>query len=505
MNKKIVVGIISIILLIVIVVCAIITSKNKAKLDYKLEVVNEVNYMLFSENNKFGVIDKSGNIVVQSQYDEIQIPNPSKPLFICMYNYNDEKQQYNIKVLNEKSEQILYQYVFVEAIKLNAGISEIPYEKSVLKYKQNDKYGLIDFQGNAITKAKYDEIESLDYREGLLIVKKDGKYGIININGATVIKEKFDLIESDRYYDLNSEYKKSGFIVGNKSEDGYKYGYINFEGKKLLDNKYEQIARLEYDEATYIVAFEDGKAGLYKEKNNIIKHEYEDIQYDQNNNCLILQQDSKQGISDLNGNMIIDIKYDNIYISGKYINAQNDTQIEIFDFNTKQKIELENVVGLNQTASDEYSIAITKDEKYKIYNNQTSEVKENEYDYLEYIYDNYFIAISNQKYGIVDVDGKSLIDFKYDFIQRIGNTKMVQAIDNTKNLTELYMGDKLVTSMNNGVVYLEDNYMILQSDNDLKYVTLEGKVINNTELFEKELYMCKENNRWGFVNKKHEI
>ena len=505
MNKKKIIFIISIIVLFLIVISVILISKNKAKLDYKIEVVNEINYMLYSENNKFGVIDKSGNIVVQSQYDEVQIPNPSKPIFICMYNYNEEKNQYTVKVLNDKSEQILYQYLYVEAIKLNAGISEIPYEKSVLKFMQNGKYGLINFNGDIIIKPKYDEIKSLDYREGLLVVKKDDKYGIININGATVVKEKYDFIESDRYYDNDAEYKKSGFIVGNKIGEEYKYGYLNAQGKKILDNIYDQIERIENKDDIYIVAFKDEKAGLYKGKNNVIKHEYEDIQYDKNNNCLIIQQDSKQGISDLNGNILFELKYDNIYISGKYINAQNATDVEIFDFNTKQKIELDNIIGLNQTDNDKYLVAITNDEKYKIYNTENNQIMKNEYDYLEYIYDDYFIVMNNKKYGIIDINEEKLIDIKFDYIQKIENTKLIQAIDNSKKTTNIYIQDKLIASMNNGVVCIKDDHIVLQSNSDIKYISYDGKLVNSTDLFEKNIYVFCKNNKWGFEDKDHKV
>ena len=233
MKKKIVFISIIIICLSLILIFAVSAVIRRQKLDYQLETVKEINYMIINENNKFGVINKNGDVLVQPRYDEIQIPNPSKPLFICMYNYDEEKHQYNIKVFNDKSEQILYQYVVVEAIKLNSGISEIPYEKSVLKYMDKGKYGLIDFDGKVISKAQYDEISSFDYNEGLLLVKKNDKYGIINIKGATVIKPKYDKIESDGYYEEGEEYRKSGFIVGKGSGNEYKYGYINRQGKKI--------------------------------------------------------------------------------------------------------------------------------------------------------------------------------------------------------------------------------------------------------------------------------
>lgn len=507
MKKKVTLFSIIVIIAISIIVITIINLKNKKDMNYQLEEVNEINYMVFSENNKFGVINKTGEVVVQALYDEVQIPNPSKPLFVCMYDYDTEKNQYNIKVLNEKSEQILYQFVVVEAIRINPVNNEIPYEKSVLKYKKDNKYGLIDFQGNIIEKAKYEEITGLDYKEGLLLVKKNGKYGVININGATIIKAKYDFIESDGYYEEGNEYQKSGFIVGKKSNNDYKYGYINYKGKEILKTKYNQIERIinvNKNDDIYLVAFENGKAGLYINKKRTIKHKYEDIVYDENNNCLVLQEDSKQGISDFYGNIIIDIQYDNIFISGKYVNAQKDGHVDIYNYDTKEKINFENVVGLNQTTNDNYSIAITADDTYKILDNQKNEIKENEYEYLNYIDGDYFIACNNQKYGVVDINGQQIVEFKYDFIEKIGNTKLLQALVLQENKTDLILENKVISSMINCDIYLEDNYLIQRSSSDLKYIGIDGTILKNTQILNNELYASKQGEKWGFVNKNEE-
>ena len=163
MSKKKIFIILGIIILVIISICVIINRNKNNNLEYQIEEVKEIDYMVFMENNKYGVINRNGEVIVSPYYDEIQIPNPSKPLFICMYDYDVEKNQYKIKVFNEKNEQILYQYLIIEAINLNSGISEIPYEKSVLKFKEKDKYGLIDFSGKVIAKANYEDIQSFEY------------------------------------------------------------------------------------------------------------------------------------------------------------------------------------------------------------------------------------------------------------------------------------------------------------------------------------------------------
>nr|MCR5146971.1 WG repeat-containing protein [Clostridia bacterium] len=491
-----------------IVLVTIIINVNKTpNLDYQLEEVKEINYMVVMDNNKYGVINKNGDVLIEPYYDEVQIPNPSKPLFICMYDYDVDKNQYKIKVFNDKKEQILYQYVVVEAIPLNSGISPIPYEKSVLKFKEKDKYGLIDFNGKVIAKAKYDDIQSFDYNEGLLLVKKHDKYGIININGVTVVKEKFDKIESDAYYEEGSNYKKSGYIVAMKKGDSYKYGFISNKGKKILDTKFDQIARLKdtaKNDDIYLVAFEKGKAGFYKNNKKILKNEYEDIGYDDNNNCLILQQNGKQGLADFNGNVTIEIKYDNIYISGRYVNAQDGNNIDIYDYTTKKKMKYPDVVGINQTASKKYSIAIMKNDKFRVFDSILSELKEEEYDSLEFAYDNCFITFKDGKFGIVDSKGNKVIDFKYNLIQKIPNSNVIEAINNDKNTIDFISDGKVVLSTNNSQMYIKDKYIVVESNNNRSYLDYNGNVVENKDVLKNELYASRKGKKWGFVNENGE-
>lgn len=504
MNKKKTFVILGIIIFAILILVIAINLNKTPNLEYQLEEVKEIDYMVLMENNKYGVINKNGDVVIEPYYDEVQIPNPSKPLFICMYDYDIDKNQYKIKVFNDKKEQILYQYVVVEAINLNSGISPIPYEKSVLKFKEKDKYGLIDFNGKVIVKAKYDDIQSFDYNEGLLLVKKHDKYGIININGATVVKEKYDQIESDAYYEEGSNYKKSGYIVAKKKGDTFKYGFISNKGKQILDTKFEQIGRVKDQSKSgdiYLVAFENGKAGFYKNNKKILKNDYEDIGYDENNNCLILQQNGKQGLADFNGNVTIEIKYDNIYISGKYINAQYGNNIDIYDYTTKKKLNYKDVVGINQTPSKKYSIAIMNNEKFRIFDSILGEIKQEEYDSLEYAYDDCFITFKNGKFGIVDSKGNTVIDFKYNLIQKIPNTNVIEAINSEKDLIDFISNGKVVLSSNNSQMYIKDKYIIVESNNNRRYLDYNGNVVENNELLNNQLYASKKGKRWGFVNK----
>ena len=206
MKKKLFI-VATIVILVIVGIFIYFIKFDKSKYKYENIAVNR-NYFLMYEN-KYGVIDKSGNEIIKPQYDIIQIPNPEKPVFICMKNYNSKTDEYVSEIFNEKGEEIFTDFYRVEGINIAEPTDEIFYQKEVLKYKENGKYGLVDFEGKKITKAKYDDIQSLEYKEGMILVKEKNKYGIINIKGQKIIDSKFDKIESDCFYNEEYGFSKS--------------------------------------------------------------------------------------------------------------------------------------------------------------------------------------------------------------------------------------------------------------------------------------------------------
>ncbi|CDA30878.1 kWG Leptospira repeat protein [Clostridium sp. CAG:492] len=503
MKKKVIV-VLSIIILIIGIISIIKYNKNKSKFDYTIEQISEVNYFLLMQNNKYGVINKNGDIVVDPVYDVVEIPNASKPVFICKGNYDQNSGEYNIQVFNDKEEPILYQYYTVEAIKLNNVESNGNYEKSVLKYKSDNKYGLIDFSGNKITDAIYDSIEGFNYREGILLVKKSDKYGIINIKGASIIKPKYDEILCDEYYTTDSKYDKSGYIVGTKTDKGMRYGYIDgIKRKQILKNEYNDIYRITDkmdDNNIYLVAFKDGKAGVYQNKKKIINNEYEDILYDANNDLLTLQKTSKQGVSKFDGTTIIPIEYDNIFFAGEYINAQKGDKIDIYNFDgTKENSEY---ISRKSVADKKYEIVSTSDDKYKIINNENNKVIDDNYQYVQYLFKNYFSVTKDNKYGIIDSDGNTILDFKYNIVRLLENSNVIQVIDDKSNIELLDENLKSIIKIKDANIYTYDNYFKVYSDDSVQYFDKSGKKLESKDVFpNNKLFAYKEKNKWGFKDK----
>ena len=119
---------------------------------YEIAQIKEYNYFILKKDNSYGVIDKNGNTIIELSYTEIKIPNPEKDIFVC---YQGE----DIAILNNQRQEIMAQYEKVEPIRLKNIASDLMYEKTVLKYLENGKYGLIDLSGKKVTNAIYEELD----------------------------------------------------------------------------------------------------------------------------------------------------------------------------------------------------------------------------------------------------------------------------------------------------------------------------------------------------------
>ena len=497
--KNIVIALI-IITIITIISVVIVNKIIQSKKEYNVEQIDKYNYFVLRTGDKYGVIDASGNTVVEAKYESIKIPNPTKDRFMC---YEGEK----ITILNSNNEKLFTEYETVEPINLTNIASDLAYEKSVLKYKQNDKYGIIDFEGKKLTEPIYEEINGVMYREGELEVKQDGKYGVINIKGTVLVKTQYDEIISDNYYSEENGYKRAGYIVGKRTEDGIRYGYINYKGKLRLKLEYNDISRvngISDDKLVYLIASKNGQYGLIKDKKEIINFEYQNISYDETSEIFVLEKGKKVGAANINGNIIIPVENESLNVNGIYIYTKKDNEQSIYNNNgEKQNIDSNSTI-LN-TENQKYKIIINNIDNinyYGVINNEGQQVISNQYSYIEYAYGGYFIACNqNGKLGVIDNNGKEVIELKYDLVQKIRDKNAIQTLDSSNNIIEIYSNNmQKKYSMKNANIEITNDYIKLYSENDLQYFDNDGNNISNIQLLKENKLFAKGNgNNWGFV------
>lgn len=475
-----------IVIIILVVGVFIIKNNLEKKYEIKIEEISNFKYYIFKDNNLYGVIDENGEIILEASFDKIIIPNPSIDLFAC---YKDEK----VNIINSKNEIILDKFDSVEPIKLKNVANTLSYEKSVLKYKKEGKYGLIGFDGNIITKNLYDSLENLQPTEGKFLVSQNNKYGVIDLNGNKLVDTKYDQCNSDEYYSKDNGYIKSGFIIINKTDDGYKYGYINYNGKKILDIKYNDIERVQLidDNKLYLIASNNGKYGFYNKSKKILDNDYQEIIYDDNVNLLMLQKNKKYGVASLDGKILVDVNCDEISSRGIYFYTTNSGTNKVYDSNA-------NIIDINfnssvyNTQSDDYKISTILNNNityYGILDKNGNKLVEDKYRYLEYLYKNYFTAIDDEgKIGIINSNGKTILDMKYSSIQKIKEKNIIQTIDDN-GVSEFYSEtmDK-VLELEKPNISIQDDYVIISNETNKTYLDNQGNIINDISNLKKENY-----------------
>lgn len=502
-NNKIKI-IVSIMILIIIIIGIYKMVESKKK-EYTLTEVSRYNYFVLNRDSKYGVIDFTGKIIVEPIYDNVKIPNPEKAIFIC-------KDIDKIIALNNLNEKIFTEYEDIDIISLNGTVSNIPYEKTVLKYKKDGKYGIMNFEGKKLTNPIYEEINGLENKESELLVKVNGKYGVINVKGAELIKPEHDNIVADGFYTDKGKYELSGYIVSNKTSDGYKYGYINNKLKKILNVEHDTVERIldiKNEEDTYIIASKNGKYGVIKNNHVFIDYDYQSIEYNNDSSIFEVEKNGKYGVINDIGKVIVPTEYNAIEINGICIKAykEDDKNIVIYDI-AGQVVKDLKYDAILKTETDSYKITISKEGLYGIINEQNIELVQNKYNYIEHIFKDYFIVSNEQgKLGIINSKEEVMVEIKYDVLQKIDNTNVIEAKILKEQISDIYSANlALVYSVKDGVIYKENGYLKIYSKEENKYLDFNGEELEVKEILKNNtLLASKKDGKWGFIDRNGSI
>ena len=506
MKKKYIVMIV-IVLLIIIAIAGWFIYKQVEKdgREYEIEKINIQDYAYFivRQDGKYGVINNHGDVVINPTYANVIIPNPQKAVFIC-YDENN-----TTKVLNQNNEQIFSEYTQLQPIRLKNIASDLMYEKNLLTYKQDDKIGLINLEGEVIANPIYETIEGLPYKEGELLVKLDGKYGVINNKGNNLVEPEYDQITVDNYTTEEDGYKRAGYIVSNTTEDGYRYGYVDVDGNLLLEPAYTEISRItniKDGNNIYLIVAQNGQYGLVKNQEPIIKNEYQSISYNSESNTLTLEKTKRYGVATLDGEVIIPTEFTQIDSTGIYIYATDvDGNVKAYkEDGTPAEID-SNVYILN-TENENYQIKIdnTQGTSYSILNQAGEQITKQNYSYINYLYDNYFIvSVTGGKVGVINDKEEPIIEIQYDSIEKVEGTDYIITRLSENSSTQLYDKNfKQLCEMTNAIIKKEDNYIKIYNDTETKYFDLEGNEKQNTDIFsDNQIYAKSKDGKWGFVDK----
>lgn len=426
--------VIAVLVFIAVVIMFGIIIRNlltKTKDTDKIEVIS---YYTLYTNDQWGVIDSKGNVVIEPTYDEmIVIPDNKKDIFICTYDVDYNTGSYHTKVLNSKKEELFTNYELVEYIDNFDKQNNIWYETNVLKVKQNEKYGLINFDGKVLLNPEYEEITSLLEVENSLLIKKESGYGICDTQGNIQVDPEYKQIKA-----ISNNYK-DGYIV--ESQEG-KYGVVDFTKKVILEPKYQDIKTI-YDDGKYIVKEDGSYKVVNKNAETILENKADEIQSINGDNFIIVEN-NKYGVINQSAEEVIPVRYENLqyafsnyYIAkqnGKYGMIDTDQQVKLdFLYTNLQYRKEEGMIEAskeNEVTSELYDTSfalkltgiisqvdtqkgymkVRVGEEYQYYNFKFESKTEQEL----FPQNTLFLSKKDGKYGYVDKAGKVVVDYKYE-------------------------------------------------------------------------------------------
>ncbi len=205
---------------------------------------------------------------------------------------------------------------------------------------ENDKYCLINCDGNILTNFAYSDFGIMQYGKAL-VYYEDNKVAVINKNGKTLIdtgvystinynfnndpsqiwgygisvnnKTKFGFLDknlnplTEPIYDYDLEFRNDRGKVGINS----KYGYIDKHGTTIIPLIYDEASVFNTDIA---VVSQNGKYGAINKKGDIIipiKFDYIS-NFGFKENISPVKKNNKYGIINSKGDIIVECKYNNV-------------------------------------------------------------------------------------------------------------------------------------------------------------------------------------------------
>lgn len=252
----------------------LISTTKKQLLENQYEEIQQIylaNYYLIKENGKLKLINSSGEILLEEGFDDIKSATTKGVIFTKGDLYGE------ISITGETIIEPKYQY-----------LKEV--EEGTYIAKQNDKYGIIDGEGNEKVAFEYTNIT---YNEkAKLYIADDNEYN------TSIIDKNYDVKIKGILSELNEE--KSYIRMRTDNE----YKYYDFECKEKSNTEI-------LIENTLYLSQKDGKYGYVDQKGNIvIDYIYDDATEQNSYGFVAVKKDGLWGSINKAGEIIIEPKYD---------------------------------------------------------------------------------------------------------------------------------------------------------------------------------------------------
>lgn len=334
------------------------------------------------------------------------------------------------------------------------------YKTKVLNSKNEEiftEYSKIEALDN------YDKNNNVWYEKNLLKVKKDEKYGLIDLLGNEVLPIEYDNISTLKGVENSILVQKDG-----------KYGLVNSEGSIIIEANYKEIKSIEEDyKKGYITIDENNKYGVIDyNKKQLLPNEYEEIKQVYGQNLFVIKESDKEKLIDSEKNVVLEKGFD----------------------------EIKQILQYSE------GIIFTDSKKYGVMNLNGDEIIPAEYEEIKEAKDSIFIAKKDGKYGIIDKEKNTKVEFNYSNITYNKQADIYLAEDENYNTVVL---DNQFNNKLQGIlseINTDKGYMKLRVGDEYKYYNFKFEEKSNKDILASNtLFLSKKDGKYGFVNSKDEV
>ncbi|MCW5822839.1 MAG: WG repeat-containing protein [Cyanobacteria bacterium TGS_CYA1] len=378
----------------------------------------------FEQKALWGLIDKSGKIVLNQEFKSIKaFSDGLAPIQNNSNKYGFINQEGKIVIPTE--------YEDAE-----------PFHEGLASVKKDGKWGFIDTSGKIMVPFNFDSVHQ--FSEGLAPVRSGTKFGYIDKTGVYVIKPQFG----------RARHFKNGLAY--VQIDG-KRAYINKTGNPIGGNYYDRLERFSNDLALFASGDKIGFIDL--QGNQVIPAKFSDADSFRNGIAVVAvgesrkaintkgefvnppaphsdfwdgplkdglvritkeeKCDRKYGFSDKSGKVIIKPIYDQVGIfENDLCPVQVDGKFGVIDKTSKIVIPIK-YMHLAQSFSEK-RIAFYEKSRCGILDDTGKVIVEPSYDKISAFENGIAITQNGIKYGYIDANGKVIFEPKFDVANKFG-------------------------------------------------------------------------------------
>ena len=264
------------------------------------------------KNSKYGFIDQTGNIVIDTQYDFARSFSEELAAVSLGGSWDIDGDYIDGKWgFTDRTGKVVVPIIYDKVCDFSEGFAAVV---------EGNKLGFVDITGKIVIPPTYNYgmYEEYYFRNDLAVVTigdfDSPGFSVIDKTGNPAFDFNYDYAKLTGYSEgmlavgVDGDWGFGGSYYLGRSYNGGKYGFIDTDGNEIIAPIYDYVD--DFHEGIAVV-YKDGKLGaIDKEGNVVVPIIYTDISRSSEGLLCVCNDEGKWGYVDNTGKVVIDFKFD---------------------------------------------------------------------------------------------------------------------------------------------------------------------------------------------------